>query len=306
MESLLEAIGHTPLVELKRCIPQTGGRVFAKLECFNPGGSLKDRVILKILTDAEKNGLLHEGSTIVAGTTGNSGIALAYIGGIKKYKVILTMPENYSLERRKILEGYGAEVHLTPASEEIRGAIGRAKVIASERNGTLINQFENPLTIAAHEEGTAVEIDTALASPVDAVVACVGTGGSLMGVGGYFKKRGARVIAVEPASAPLLSAGRTGPHKIQGIGTGFIPRILKRELIDEILVVSDNEALEGSLEIAQKEGILVGISSGAALVGARTVAQKLGLGKKVVTLFADRGERYFSLDKFFAERKGDP
>ncbi|MBI2082734.1 MAG: cysteine synthase A [Deltaproteobacteria bacterium] len=304
METLLEAIGHTPLVPLKRCLPTGSAQVFAKLECFNPGGSLKDRVIFKILTDAENKGLIKKGNTLVAGTTGNSGIALAYIGGIKKYKVILTMPENYSLERRKILEGYGAEVHLTPAEKAIRGAIDRARKIAEERKGFLINQFENPLTLLAHEESTAPEIDTALALPVDAVVACVGTGGSMMGVGGYFKKKGAKIIAVEPASAPLLSQGKTGSHKIQGIGTGFIPPILNRELIDEIIVVSDNEAFEGSLEIARKEGILVGISSGAAMVAARKVAKKLGPNKRIVTIFPDRGERYFSLDKFFAERKG--
>lgn len=303
MENLLGAIGHTPLVKLKHCIPPGDADVFAKLECFNPGGSLKDRVVFKILSDAEERKWIQPGSTIVAGTTGNSGIALAYIGGIKKYKVILTMPENYSLERRKILEGYGAEVRLTPAEEAIRGALQRAKKIAGEKKGFFINQFENPLTIAAHEESTAPEIEAALVFPVDAVVACVGTGGSLMGVGGYFKKRGARVIAVEPASAPLLSEGRTAPHKIQGIGTGFIPRILDRGLIDEILIVSDNEAFEGSLEIARREGILVGISSGAAMVAARRVAHRLGPCKRIITIFPDRGERYFSLDKFFEEKR---
>lgn len=303
MESILASIGHTPLIRLTRSVPPGAAKVYAKLERFNPGGSLKDRIVLRILSEAEKAGKLRPGGTVVAGTTGNSGIGLAYIGNVKKLKVILTMPENFSLERRRILECYGADVRLTPAEEGMKGAINRAKEIARETGAFLFAQFEDPETARAHELTTAREILDALSVPVDAFVAGVGTSGTIMGVGRVMKNQGARIVAVEPASSPLLSEGRAGPHKIQGIGPGFVPTILDRSVIDEIMAVTDEEAFEGSQEIARKEGILAGISCGAAFVSARRVAQRLGAEKTVVTVFPDGGERYFSMRKYFQKDK---
>lgn len=301
METILEAIGHTPLIQLKRSIPAGCANVFAKLERFNPGGSLKDRIVLRIISEAERLGRLRPGGTVVAGTTGNSGIGLAYICNVKKYKTILTMPENFSLERRRILEVYGADVRLTPASEGMKGAINRAKEIAKETGAFLFAQFEDPETQTAHELTTAKEIVDALAGPIDALVAGVGTGGSLIGIGRVLKPRGARIIAVEPEASPLLSQGKAGPHKIQGIGPGFVPPTLEREraLIDEIVPIADDDAFEGAQEVARKEGILAGISGGAAFLAARKVARDLGPGKTVVTIFPDGGERYFSMARYF-------
>ena len=299
METILEAIGHTPLVPLKRSLPPGYANVYAKLEKFNPGGSLKDRIVLRIITEAERTGKLTPGGTVVAGTTGNSGIGLAYVCAVKKYKVILTMPENYSLERRRILETYGATVHLTPASEGMKGAINRAKEIARENGAFLFAQFEDPETPAAHERTTAREIEDALAAPIHAFVAAVGTSGTITGVGRVLKKKGAKIIAVEPAASPLLSKGKAGPHKIQGIGPGFIPPILDRNLIDEIVAVSDDDAFAGAKEVARNEGILIGISGGAAYVACKKIARELGIDKNVVTVFPDGGERYFSLEKYF-------
>ncbi len=299
METILEAIGHTPLVKLKRSFPEGSANVYAKLEKFNPGGSLKDRIVLRIISEAEREKKLKPGGTVVAGTTGNSGIGLAYICNVKKYKVILTMPENFSLERRRILETYGATVHLTPASEGMKGAINRAKEIARETGAFLFAQFENPESAKAHELTTAKEIEDAIAGSIDALVATVGTSGSLTGIGRILKKKGAKIVAVEPAASPLLSQGRAGPHKIQGIGPGFIPPILDKALIDEIITVTDQEAYDGSQEVARNEGILVGISGGAAFVACKKVARKLGIDKTVVTIFPDGGERYFSMAKYF-------
>lgn len=305
METILEAIGHTPLVPLKRSFPDAAA-VYAKLEKFNPGGSLKDRVVLQILSQAEKTGKLKPGGTIVAGTTGNSGIGLAYIGNVKKYRVILTMPENFSLERRRILEAYGVEVHLTPATEGMKGAILQAKKIAAElskdKNAFLFAQFEDPETAIAHELTTAAEIVAALGGPpfkIDALVVGVGTGGTLTGVGKVLKKQGTKIIAVEPAASPLLSQGRAGPHKIQGIGAGFVPSVLDRSLIDEVIAVSDAEAFQGMKEVARNEGILAGLSSGAVFVACKKVARDLGRNKTIVTIFPDSGERYFSMEKYF-------
>ena len=299
METILEAIGHTPLVRLKRAIPTTSARLFAKLERFNPGGSLKDRIVLQILNEAERSGRLQPGSTIVAGTTGNSGIALAYLGNVRKYRVILMMPEDYSKERRKILEGYGAEVHLTPADEGMTGALARAKKLAEERGAFFLNQFENRETVRANETTTAREIVEALAGPIDAYVGVYGTGGSLTGVGGILKNKGARVVAVEPAFAPLLSGGTAGPHRIEGTAPGFVSPLLDRNLIDEVIVVSDRQAFDAARELARQEGLFVGISSGAAFFGAKRVARILGPDKTVVTIFPDGGERYLSVERNF-------
>lgn len=302
METILEAIGHTPMIKLTRSIPPGCASVYAKLERFNPGGSLKDRIVLRIVTEAEKSGRLQPGGTVVAGTTGNSGIGLAYICNVKKYKVILTMPENFSLERRRILECYGADVRLTPAEEGVKGAINRAKEIAKETGAFLFTQFEDPETQKAHELTTAQEIIDALAGPIDAFVAGVGTSGTIMGVGRVLKKKGTKIIAVEPAASPLLSQNKAGPHKIQGIGPGFVPAILDRKVIDEVMTVTDEEAFEGSQEVARKEGILAGISCGAVFVASRKIARDLGSDKTVVTVFPDGGERYFSMRKYFEKR----
>ena len=299
METILEAIGDTPLIQLKGFLRKDAATIYAKLERFNPGGSLKDRIVLRILEEAEHSGKLKAGGTIVAGTTGNSGIGLAYIGNVKKYKVILTMPENFSLERRHILGSYGAEVHLTPASEGMKGAISRAREMAEEKKAFLFAQFEDPETVKAHELTTAKEIIADFSGTIHAFVAGVGTGGSLMGVGKVLKKSGTRIIAVEPAASPLLSQGHAGPHKIQGIGAGFIPSLVDKNLMDEIMVVTDEEASEGRREIARQDGILAGFSCGAAYVASKRVAEKLGKGKNVVTIFPDGGERYFSLEKYF-------
>lgn len=299
METILEAIGHTPIVQLKRSFPKGSANVYAKLERFNPGGSLKDRIVLRIISQAEKAGRLNAGGIVVAGTTGNSGIGLAYICNVRGYKVILTMPENFSLERRRILETYGATVILTPAAEGMKGAIARAKEIAREKGAFLFAQFEDPETPTTHELTTAREIEEDLKFPIHAFVAGVGTSGTITGVGRVLKKRGAKIIAVEPASSPLLSQGKAAPHKIQGIGPGFVPSILDKSLIDKIMTVTDDEAYEGARAIARQEGILAGISCGAVYVACQKVAKELGEGKNVVTVFPDGGERYFSLEKYF-------
>ena len=299
MQTILEAIGHTPLIQLTRSVPPGSAKVFAKLERFNPGGSSKDRVVLRILGEAEKAGKIRPGGTVVAGTTGNAGISLAAIGNIKKYKVILTMPENFSLERRRILECYGADVRLTPAEEGVQGATSRAKRIAEETGALLFSQFEDPDAATAHEATTAKEILNALNVPIDAFVAGVGTGATITGVGRALKKQGAKIVAVEPAASPVLSGGKPGPHKIQGIGAGFVPAVLDRSLIDEIVTISDDEAFEAAQEVARKEGILAGLSSGAAFAAARRVAAKLSPEQTVVTVFGDGAERYFSMRKYF-------
>lgn len=298
METILEAIGHTPLVPIRRAVPSTSARIFAKLERFNPGGSLKDRLVLRILTKAEEEGRLRTGMTLIAATTGNSGIALAWIGNIKRYRVVLAMPENYSLERRRILEGYGAQVYLTPASDGMEGALRRARGLAEKEGGLFVNQFADPETVEAHLE-TYQEIESALARPIHAFVATYGTGGSLMGVGRLLKQKGTKIVAVEPALSPLLSEGRAGPHRIEGTTPGFVSPLLDRKLIDEVIVVSDQQAFDSSRELARQEGILVGLSSGAAFCAAEKTARRLGPEKNIVTLFPDGGERYLSLWKDF-------
>ncbi len=300
METILEAIGQTPLIELKRSLPQGGARVFAKLERFNAGGSLKDRIVPASVAKAEKSGALKPGGTLVAATTGNLGISLALVGAVKKYKIIVTMPENLSLEKRRTLESHGVDVRLTPSAEGVPGAIDRARKISKEVGGFFLSPADDPETAAAHENTTAQEILEDLKDHlgnIAAFVAGVGTGGTLMGVGRALKKHGAKVIAVEPAGSPLLSQGRTGPHEIEAIGRGFVPGILDRNLIDEVITVSDEEAFEGARTVARKEGVLVGISCGAAFVGAWKTARNLSPEKIVVTVFPDGGERYFSTNK---------
>lgn len=294
MESLLEAIGNTPLLRLSKSLPEGCASVYAKLEKYNPGGSVKDRVVIHLLEKAEKSSRLAARGTIVAATTGNSGIGLAYIGNRKGHKVILTMPENFSVERRKLLESYGATVFLTPASEGMKGALDRAKELCQKTDAYFFDQFENEETPKAHHQ-TIQEIQKDLGKPIDFFVAGIGTSGTLMGAAQILKKNGTKIIAVEPAASPTLSQGKVGHHKIQGIGPGFVPTILERSLVDEVVTVTDEEAFLGAREVAQKEGLLVGISCGAAFVASRKIAQQLGSGKNIVTVFPDGGERYFSL-----------
>lgn len=303
MNSILEAIGKTPLLKLAASVPAGYAEVDAKLEFFNPGGSTKDRIGLEMLEAAERSGELKPGGTVIEPTSGNTGIGLALACAVKKYRLILVMPENYSLERRYLLKAYGAEIVLSPATDEMPGAIAKAEALAREIPGSFLpRQFSNPANPEAHRRTTAKEILRDLADEkIDAFVVGVGTGGTLSGVGEPLKRSNPAclIVAVEPAGAAVLSGRPPSVHKIQGIGPGFVPAILKCELIDRVETVSDDEAYEGAKALAREEGLLVGISSGAAFVAALRLAKELGPGKRVVTVFPDKGERYFSIEKYF-------
>ena len=300
--NITELIGHTPLVRLNHIVKDGAADILAKLEYFNPGGSVKDRICLEMIEDAERKGLLKKGSTIIEPTSGNTGIGLAMIAAIKKYKCILVMSEAMSLERIYILKFYGAEIILTPASEGMQGAINKAeKIFKKTPNSFMPQQFRNQANPGAHRKSTAVEILEATKGHLDAFVAGVGTGGTITGVGEVFKKHNPniRIIAVEPEGSPVLSGGKAGPHKIQGIGAGFVPEILNRKVIDQIIQVSDKEAFRTAKLLAREEGLFVGISAGAATWAALRVAEGLGKGKTVVTVLPDTGERYFSTQQYF-------
>ena len=296
-----ELIGNTPSVKLNWVVEEGMAEIYAKLESFNPGGSVKDRICLSMIEDAEKKGLLKPGGTIVEPTSGNTGIGLAMIGAARGYKVVLTMPETMSLERIFILKSYGAEVVLTPGVEGMQGSIKKAEEIVRKKGGFMPQQFDNPANPEVHRRITAVEILEAVGEKIDAFVAGVGTGGTITGVGEVLKERNLslKIVAVEPAASPVLSGGQPGPHKIQGIGAGFIPKVLNLKIIDEIIKVTDNEAFQTAKRLAKEEGLFVGISSGAAAFAALRVARELGKGKTVVTIFPDTGERYFSMEQFF-------
>ena len=299
--NISQLVGKTPIVKLNKIVPNDSADVFAKLEYLNPGGSVKDRISLAMIEDAEKKGLLKPGGTIVEPTSGNTGIGLSMVGASRGYKVILTMPETMSLERIYILKAYGAEVVLTPGQDGMRGAIKKAEEIAGKTHAFMPQQFNNPVNPEVHRKTTAPEILEALSDNIDAFVAGVGTGGTITGVGEVLKTKnpGIKIIAVEPFSSRILSGGEPGPHKIQGIGAGFIPKILNRKIIDEIVTVKDDEAFVMSRRLAVEEGIFVGISSGAAAFAAVKIAKEMGAGKKVVTIFPDTGERYFSMEQYF-------
>lgn len=298
--NVLELIGKTPLLRLNSLLTN-GAELWAKLESYNPGGSVKDRIASSMILDAEKSGRITPGSTIVEPTSGNTGIGLAIVAAVKGYRLILTMPEGMSQERVEILKSFGAEVILTPPEDGMKGAVEKAKEIAEKEGAFIPQQFENLANPEIHRRTTAEEIWEDLEGEIDAFVAGVGTGGTITGVGEVLKERNPSVfiVAVEPANSPVLSGGKPGSHRIQGIGAGFIPKILNLSVIDEVITVRDDEAFEMSRVLARKEGILVGISSGAACVAALKVAQKLGEGKKVVTVFPDTGERYISLIPYF-------
>ncbi|WP_368489814.1 cysteine synthase A [Clostridium sp. BJN0013] len=293
----IDMIGATPLFKLDNFKNKDSAEIYVKLEKYNPGGSIKDRAALGMIEEAEKNGLIEKGGTIVEPTSGNTGIALAMIGKLKGYKVIIVMPETMSVERRNMIKAYGAELVLTDGTKGMKGAIEKAYEIAKNKRGYYIpQQFINKANPKKHYETTAEEILEDL-QHVDAFVAGVGTAGTLVGVGENLKGRdkNVKIIAVEPASSPVLSGGQTGAHKIQGIGAGFVPDIYKSELVDKIITITDETAFKYARLMGKEEGILVGISSGANIAAAIQVAEELGKGKNVVTVAPDGGEKYLSM-----------
>ncbi len=313
VESVLELVGDTPLVEIRNL----GGsrkvgraQVWAKMEQSNPSGSTKDRVALAMIEDAEARGMLRAGSVVVEPTSGNTGIGLALVCAVRGYRCILTMPESMSLERRQLLEAFGAEVVFTPAEEQMQGAITRARAIAEATEGAFVPaQFDNPANPRAHARTTAQEILSAMEGvSFDAFVAGVGTGGTITGVSGAIRNKlgafaagGPRIIAVEPESCATLTRGEVGPTKIQGLAAGFVPRNYDPTLVDQVRTVTDRDAWNTKVALARQEGLLVGISAGAAVWAALEVAEELGVGKHVVTVLPDTGERYFSLEEYFAD-----
>ncbi len=300
-----ELVGGTPLVKLNAASRASGCTILGKCEFMNPGGSVKDRIGKNMIERALERGIIDENSTVIEPTSGNTGIALASVCAAKGIRLILTMPESMSLERRKLLKALGAQLELTPAAEGMQGAIDRAKELKEEiKNSLILQQFENPDNPEIHRKTTAEEILRDTEEKVDIFVAAVGTGGTITGVGEVLKERipSIKVIAVEPSSSPVLSGGRPGPHKIQGIGAGFVPKILDTEVYDEIVKVSNEEAFAMSRKIAKEEGLLVGISSGANVHAAIKVASRPeNRGKVVVTVLCDTGERYLSTELFNEE-----
>lgn len=303
-ENILETVGHTPLVRLNRLASMAGAKatVLAKLEFFNPLSSVKDRIALSMVEAAEKSGQLGPDSVLVEPTSGNTGIALAFVCAAKGYKLILTMPESMSLERRKMLKFLGAELELTPAPKGMRGAIEKAEeIVASNPKALMLQQFKNEANPAIHVATTAREVWVDTDGKVDVFIAGVGTGGSITGVGTFLKqnKPGVKIIAVEPEDSPVLSGGNPGPHKIQGIGAGFVPDVLKRDVIDEVITISNATAFITARNAAKLEGIPAGISSGATLAAALEVAKRPEMeGKTIVVIVASHAERYISTDLF--------
>lgn len=301
-ENITQLIGRTPLVELKKFASGSNAKVIAKLEYFNPAGSVKDRIANAMIKDAEDKGKLKAGATIIEPTSGNTGIGLASVAAAKGYKVILTMPETMSVERRNLLKAYGAEIVLTDGAKGMKGAIAKADELNESIEGSVIlGQFVNPANPAVHKATTGPEIWEDTEGKVDIFVAGVGTGGTLSGVGAYLKSQNPdiKVVAVEPETSPVLSKGTAGPHKIQGIGAGFVPDTLNTDIYDEIITVPNEAAFESANKIAKTEGILVGISSGASAWAASQLAQRPeNAGKTIVALLPDTGERYLSTGVF--------
>jgi cysteine synthase A len=299
-ENIVEAIGHTPLVKLNRLNPPGSATLYAKLESFNPCGSVKDRIAAAMIKAAEREGKLKPGMTIVEPTSGNTGIGLAMVAAAKGYKCVFTMPETMSIERRAILKHFGAEIILTPGPEGMKGAIGKAEELARREDCFCPSQFTNPANPEIHRQTTALEIIRDLGTlRLDAFVAGIGTGGTMAGAGEVLKKKyGCRNIAVEPDASPVLSGGQPSPHPIQGIGAGFVPEVYNPEVVDEIIRVRNEDAFETARELARQEGLLVGISCGAAAWAALQVAARLGEDRLVVVVLPDTGERYLSTALF--------
>ena len=299
-KSVSDLIGNTPLVELSKLEKELGlkARILAKLESFNPAGSVKDRIAKSIILDAEKSGRLQPGATIYEPTSGNTGIGIAMVGRAHGYKVVIVMPDTMSVERRNMIHAYGAEIVLTPGKDGMKGAIAKAQELHEKDPGSIIaGQFDNPANPQAHYETTGPEIWRDTEGVVDYFVAGVGTGGTLTGTGRYLKEKNPNVkaVAVEPTTSPVLSGGKPGPHKIQGIGAGFIPETYSSEYIDEVLDIQNDDAIKAGRDLAQSEGLLVGISSGAAAFAATEIAKRPeNKGKKIVALLPDTGERYLS------------
>jgi cysteine synthase A len=306
--NIADHVGRTPMVELRRMLPDDAtGSVFAKLEMFNPGGSVKDRIGVAMVEAAEREGRIEPGrTTIVEATSGNTGIALAFVAAAKGYDLILTLPQGMSREREGLLRLYGAQVHVTESMGGMNEAVAAAQAMARDDDVWLPDQFSNAANPLAHYTGTGPEIWEAMEGKVDCLVAGVGTGGTLTGAGRFLKERNpaCRIVAVEPLSSPVLSGGRAGPHKIQGIGAGFIPPVLDQELVDEIIPVDDEDALEAARLVARREGVLAGISCGAALHAAIELARRDGGPSRIAVVLADSGERYVSTPFFAPEPAG--
>jgi cysteine synthase A len=300
-QNILETIGHTPLVRINKLVSPGDAEVVAKMEFFNPGGSVKDRIGQAMIEDAERKGLLHRGGVIVEPTSGNTGVGLAMAAAVKGYEVIFTMPETMSVERRALLRQFGAKIVLTPGERGMGGAVAEAERLASEYGYFMPQQFKNPANPEIHRQTTAREIIEALEGRTpDHFVAGAGTGGTVVGAGQALKDAfvDITIVAVEPFDSPVLSGGAPGPHRIQGIGPGFVPEIFRPEVVDEVIQVKDEQALETARRLAREEGILAGISSGASMFAALGVARRAGKGKLVVVVFPDTGERYISTDLF--------
>jgi len=296
-DTILSRIGGTPLVRIVKLAEKNCADIYVKMEPRNPGGSVKDRICRAMIEAAERDGNLKPGAMVIEPTSGNTGIGLSLVCAVKGYKLVLTMPDTMSVERRRLLAAYGAELILTPGSQGMRGAVQKAEDLAAKHGYFMPQQFNNPANPEAHRRTTGPEIiDSMRGLSIDGFVAGVGTGGTLTGVGEVLKKHnpGIRIAALEPADSPVLSGGVPGPHKIQGIGAGFVPGVLNTSVYDEVIRVENEEAFEGARKLARVEGLLVGISSGANLFGALQLARKLGRGRNVVTIMCDTGERYLS------------
>lgn len=295
-KQISKLIGETPIVKLNRSVDEDSADIYVKLEYFNPGSSVKDRIALAMIEAAEEQGILKPGDTIIEPTSGNTGIGLAMVAATKGYRLVVVMPDTMSLERRNLLRAYGAELHLTPGAEGMKGAIAKAEELVEKHGYFMPQQFKNEANPLIHERTTGQEIVQQMKDGLDAFVSGIGTGGTITGAGKVLREHfpNIKIFAVEPKDSPVLSGGSPGPHKIQGIGAGFVPPVLNTEIYDEVITIANEEAFEAARVTARLEGILGGISSGAAIAAAKKVAKQLGKGKKVLAILPDNGERYLS------------